>query len=127
VETKTFRQPGPELAKGDNSHEVFVRGEWMIFPGNRKRREPLDQARRNARDLSKWLTGSSPESVRVLPVVTMPGWFVYEEPAGDVRVFTASGLPKMIPYLGSGKQLSDEEIRQISDRIEAHCRNVEGG
>lgn len=127
VETKTFRQPNAELAKGDKGHEVTIRGEWMIFPGNRKRREPLDQARRNAQDLSKWLTGSSSETVGVTPVVAMPGWFVKEESACDVRVFTASGLPKMIPHLGNGKRLPDEKVRQISDRIEAHSRNVEGG
>jgi Nuclease-related domain len=126
VETKTFRQPNSELAKGDKSHEVKVNNDWMIFPGGYKTKKPMDQARRNAQDLSKWLSGSSLEAVSVTPVVAMPGWYVIEERTGDVRVFTASGLPKMIPHLGSGRQLSEEKVSQISDRIEAHCRNVEG-
>ncbi len=126
VETKTFRQPNAELAGGDKSHEVTVNNGCMILPGGFKTRKPMEQARRNAQDLSKWLTGSSSEAVRVTPVVAMPGWFVKEDPAGDVRVFTASGLPKMIPHLGNGKRLPDDTVRQISDWIEAHCRNVEG-
>lgn len=127
VETKTYRQPNAELAGGDKSHEVTIRGDWMIMPGDRKTRKPTDQARRNAVDLSKWLSGSAPESVRVIPVVAMPGWFVKEEAAGDVKVMNASALPKILPYLGRGTIVADDEIRRISDRIEAHSRNVEGG
>ncbi len=126
VETKTFRQPSAELAKGDKSHEVIVRGEWMILPGDRKTKKPMEQARRNAQDLSKWLTGSASEPVRVIPVVAMPGWFVRDDASGEVRVLNALALPKMIPKLGSGKALTEDEIQRLSDRVEAHCRNVEG-
>lgn len=126
VETKTFRQPNSELAAGDKSHEVTVNGGWMVLPGGYKTRKPLDQARRNAEDLGKWLTGSSAEPVQVVPVVTMPGWFVKEVAACDVRVFNASALPKMLPHLGNGVVLQESEIHRIADRIEAHCRDVEG-
>ncbi|MCB1133075.1 MAG: NERD domain-containing protein [Verrucomicrobiae bacterium] len=127
IETKTFRQPNKDLAGVDKPHEVVVEGDWLILPGGWKTKRPTEQARRNAEDLSSWLTGSSKRRIEVVPIVAMPGWFVREERAGDVKVISARALPKIIPYLGGKENLRLDEIRSINDRVEAHCRSVEGG
>lgn len=126
IETKTYRQPLREGTGWENNHKVRISGEELIFPKGRRTAEPIRQARRAAEDLSKLLTGSSTKVIPVIPIVAMPGWFVENDGVGDVRVVSAKALPKRIPYLGERGALSREEVRSISDRIEVHCRDVEG-
>lgn len=126
IETKTYRQPNGELPDGDESHKVRGDGDALLFPRGHRRGKPLVQARRNAEDLSRWLTGSSPSKVAVFPVVALPGWFTEEDAFPDVLVLNPKRIPKRLPKCRRGNGLSAEEVRIIADRIEAHCRNVDG-
>lgn len=126
IETKTLRQPLGDLEGDQKSHQVRLVGEELIFPKGYRTCRPVRQAKRAAEDLSQWLTGSSPKQVTIVPVVAMPGWFVEDDRTGEVRVVNAKALPMRLPYLGKGGSLNEEEIRRLSDRIEAHCRDVDG-
>jgi hypothetical protein len=56
----------------------------------------------------------------------MPGWNVIDDKTGTVRVLSGKPVAKLLPYEGTRGTLNEAEVRSISDRIEAHCRNVDG-
>lgn len=124
LETKTWRQPNGMLAEGSESHKVTASADQLHLPGGFRARKPAAQALRNAEELSKWLTGS--RAVPVFPIVVMPGWYVTDDKTGVVPVLSGKPVAKMLQREGKLGALTDSEVRSISDRIEAHCRNVDG-
>lgn len=89
VETKSRMKPGT----GQRNAHVGYDGKRLHFPDHVTHR-PLDQARHEARWLTKYLHEAVGESVRVLPVVALPGWYVDQRPGSheaDVIVLN----PKM--------------------------------
>jgi hypothetical protein len=126
LETKTYRQPNGELPEGHESYKVTASSDHLHLPKGYRTAKPMAQARRNAEDLSAWLSGSSPEKVPVVPVVVMPGWYVTDDKSGKVRVLSGKPVATLLPYLGKEGTLNDAKVRSLADRIEAHCRNVEG-
>lgn len=125
VETKAYRQPNGDFPEGDDRHRVRGDGDALLFPGGHRRRKPLEQVRRNADDLSKLLTGSSPRRVLVYPILAMPGWFTEEDAFSDLLVLNPKRIPQRISQRRNNV-LSSGEVQVIADRIETHCRNVEG-
>jgi hypothetical protein len=71
IETKSRRKPG----KGKQSANVDYDGKVLRFPDH-VTSKPLDQARHEARWLTDFLRGAARETVPVVPVVALPGWFV---------------------------------------------------
>ena len=126
IETKTRRKPNREARDEKVSHKVAYTGSALRFPSGYEDAKPIDQAQRNAADLSKWLTGSAAVPTQVIPVVVIPGWWVAREGRGQVRVLSGKELAKHLPGLGAIGKLTEVELRTIADRIEAHCREVEG-
>lgn len=90
VETKWRSKRG----KGSASAEVWFDGKALEFPGGRRDALPVEQATACARELSRYLGGTTGEPVSVVPVVALPGWFAKDRPgagAGIARVVN----PKM--------------------------------
>ena len=77
VETKSRKKP-PE--KGKKSAEVLYDGETLTYPGGIRERKPVEQASYQAEWLSKFLASGVGETVRVIGVLALPGW--YTPPAG---------------------------------------------
>ena len=71
VETKSRRKSGD----GKASANVEFDGKTLKFPSWAETR-PLDQARAQADWLANYLKGETGESVPVIPVLCLPGWFV---------------------------------------------------
>lgn len=71
IETKSRRKPG----QGKASANVGYDGKRLLFPGWNETR-PLEQASAIAAWLAKYLRDETGESVPVIPVVCLPGWFV---------------------------------------------------
>lgn len=89
VETKSRRKKGD----GQASAKVVYDGKSLQFP-EWVETAPLEQARAQARWLADYLRAETGDSVPVIPVVCLPGWFVTlgkEAHRGDVRVIN----PKM--------------------------------
>lgn len=74
VETKSRMKPGT----GQRSARVSYDGKRLHFPDHATS-QPLDQARHEARWLAKYLHEAVGESVRVFPVVALPGWYVDQQ------------------------------------------------
>lgn len=89
VETKSRRKPG----HGKQSAQVKYDGRALHFPDHVSSK-PVDQARAEANWLKKFLHGAAGETVPVVPVVALPGWYVtYGREAGRSEVKVVN--PKM--------------------------------
>ena len=120
LETKAWRKPiGPAQPQ-----KLQVTAEGIQKPGDIPRMDAIEQAKRNAATLSKWLTGNAPETVPVRPLVVVPGWYVVADDWRTCGVQTLSGLAGRLPGLTRSAGLSPREVQQLGDRIEAHCRTA---
>jgi hypothetical protein len=72
VETKSRRKPP---SRGSESAKVIYDGARLTFPQHTETR-PLEQAEAQAKWLERFLASGTCESVRIVPVLALPGWFV---------------------------------------------------
>ena len=73
IETKARAKP--QRGRGRDGAVVTYDGERLIFPGWEER-AALEQARRQAAWLGKWLTSAVGEPVTAHAALALPGWFV---------------------------------------------------
>lgn len=120
VETKgRMKVVDPAVRDG---HVVYSNGVELKFPAW-KESEPINQAERNSKWLSKWLASATGESVWVQPIVVLPGWLVNLNAAGGVPVLNPGQVLVYLRSLGTGR-LSERQIGQICHQLEARCRTV---
>jgi hypothetical protein len=113
IETKTRRKP---LWDGGKEYKVEFDGNALNFPHCRDT-FGVEQARRNAETLSKWLTKATGQRVIAQPVVVLPGWWVTCTGRSDVQVLSGKNLRKFfVGYVDAG--ISDALIQAISYQIE---------
>ena len=122
VETKGRTKPTSKNATADA--RVFYDGERLKFP-HKSETQPIEQAKRQAKWLANFLKKAVGEPVRIIPVITLPGWFIQsEEQKYNVRVVS----PKMIVAKLKGYQfkepLSEKLVKRIAFQIEQHCRDI---
>jgi membrane protein implicated in regulation of membrane protease activity len=113
VETKTFKK-----GKGKTSHIVEYDGQKLVCPEWRDAR-PVEQALRNAKHLSMWLGQSVGQPVRVVPVLTLPGWWVNQTGEGGVTVLNSKQIGGFVS--GRPSILSATSIVRISHQVEQKC------
>lgn len=121
IETKAWRKP----LGVDGEMKLRVSDEGIQLPGDKPRKNAIQQARRNAATLSRWLTGSASEKIPVRPLVVVPGWYVDAPGWKTCGVQTLRGLAGRFPGLQRHPDLSPQEVQQFGDRIEAHCRTAD--
>jgi hypothetical protein len=120
IETKGRGKPA--RATGSNYVVEHSSGE-LLFPGW-KEREPIEQARRNARWLEKWLTSAVGEPVAVKPVLAIPGWYIERKSPSDVAIINSTNVKS---YFTKAKTtgLSSKLVQQVVHQLDARCRDVE--
>ena len=120
VETKGRTKP----VKGDAKVNANVKydGTQLNFP-NWVEAEPVEQAKRQANTLQKWLSSSVGEVVEVKPVLAIPGWFVDRVGKGDVDVINGKNSAGYFNGVKS-QNLSDKLVSQIAHQLEQISRNV---
>jgi hypothetical protein len=121
VETKARSKPTSKDRKADA--KVKYDGKCLRFPKGTDV-ESLDQARRQAEWLSKWLRSAVGEAVKVRPVLALPGWFVERVASGGIRVINPKNFRSIAKTKG-GINLSDQMISRIVYQLERKCRDVE--
>lgn len=120
VETKA-RSKAPR-GGGAQGATVTYDGNVLDFPGWQER-EPLEQAKRQAEWLRRWLRSAVGEPVDVKPVLALPGWFVERKAPGDVIVIN----PRNATFLAEprGRQeLAAQMIQRVAHQLEQRCRDV---
>ena len=120
VETKARSKPTSKDRKADA--KVKYDGKCLRFP-NGTDVESLEQARRQAEWLSKWLRTAVGEAVKVRPVLALPGWFVERIASGGIRVINPKNF-RSISKPKDGDFLSDQMISRIVHQLEQKCRDV---
>ena len=121
VETKARSKKG----RGDRKAEARVTsdGRRLEFP-SWTTTEPIDQAKRQAAWLSKWLSGAVDAPVKVSPMVTIPGWYIERKTRDGVPVLNPKNVKS---FLDSKKEsvLSETMIQRICHQLEQKCRDVD--
>jgi hypothetical protein len=120
IETKVRRKP--LRSRHGPAHEVLFNGSELRFPDYTDPR-PLWQIRRSAAWLGRFLSDGTGTSVNVLPVLTLPGWFVQGRSSETIKVLN----PKQITSLICGRPttLSTPQIKRICHHLDEACRTVE--
>lgn len=122
VETKTKTKK--KEIKGKQTHKVTYDGKSLFFPDrpDSPHHAFLEQSRRNAKWVSKWLTDATGHPVKAQPVLVLPGWFIEIKKPGDVKVLNhnqvkaLAGVPTRAPLDTSG-------IDRIAYQVQQRCQN----
>ena len=94
----------------------------LEFPGWTET-QPLEQARRNAGWLGKWLSSAIGGSVRAQPVLALPGWYIDRKSRDEVAVINAKSPERYFTKAG-GAELTDKQVQQIRHQLDFRCRDV---
>jgi hypothetical protein len=124
VETKSFRKP---RGSDDKSHyKVAFDGTALRFP-DFVDTKAVEQARRQAQWLARYLRESLGQEIPVVPAVALPGWWIERADAArrsDVRVFTPMG--RGAEFLLDGEENLDLAKRSlIAQAISQKYPNVD--
>ena len=120
VETKGRAKP--DKNRGTEDATVIFDGQCLKFPGWREK-EPIEQAKRQAMWLAKWLSSAVGEDVKVTPVLAIPGWYVKREKPSDIFIFNGTNPQILIKY---GKYfMSDSLVKRLVHQLDQRCRTVQ--
>jgi len=121
VETKGRAKP--DKKGGTAEATVTFDGEALKFP-NGTERGYLDQAKRQATWLSKWLSSAAGDPVTVQPVLALPGWFIQRDKPSDMLIFNGKNPDLLLKWCRDDR-LSEATIKRIVHQIDQRCRDVE--
>jgi len=119
VETKAVRKPVGE--KGRTGYEVTHSRGRLFFP-HVTTSQPLDQAKCHADYLSEFIRSKVGLTVRVTPVVALPGWMVKDDGSETLVINPKRGA--MLRSKVQRKNISSNEAALIAERIEEFARDV---
>jgi hypothetical protein len=120
VETKARSKPTSKDRRADA--KVRYDGRCLQFP-NGTDVQAIEQAKRQAEWLSKWLRSAVGEAVRVRPVVALPGWFVKRVASGGISVINPKNF-RSIAKPKDGNILTEQMVLRIVHQLEQKCRDV---
>lgn len=119
IETKTYSKPDQGEPK------ILFDGQSIRIPGRQLERDPVKQARAQAKWLQELILETSGKQLPVRPVVVFPGWFVVptaEAKASDVWVLNPKALPAFIEH--SNTQLPDADVRLVTSHLSRYVRDA---
>ncbi len=121
IETKGRSKP--IKSTGEYAFKVTFDGKKLIFPDHEEV-APVEQAKRQAESLQKWLSKAIAEPVKVKAVISLPGWYVNTTKKTEIALINGK---KPESFFNSGKKglLTEKQIEQIVFQLESICRNVE--
>ena len=120
IETKGRAKPVHADGEG---HKVRYDGKQLQFPGWTET-APLEQARRNADWLRKWLSSAVGTPIEVKPVLILPGWFIERSSPAGVPVMNGVNCRNFF-MKQSAAPISEQLVKQIVHQLDARCRDVE--
>ena len=115
IETKWRRKPG---YSGRAAARVQFDGRQLMFPSHTESK-PVEQARYQADWLSDFLARGVGESVRVIPVLALPGWYIEHTDRSIKNDVLVSNCHNATFMVGDkfGPQLTDAMRKRIAHVI----------
>lgn len=108
--------------KEQPAHVVIYTGDALQFP-TWTETKPLEQIELNARQLAKFIEQAAAESLKVTPILALPGWMVKSNVSGVQRVLSHKNVQYAV--LNGQQVLSADQMKRICHQIEQKCRDVE--
>lgn len=122
VETKGRAKP--DKAGGSAEATVIYDGEALKFPGWVEKK-PIDQARRQAVWLAKWLSSAVGEQIAVQPVLALPGWFIdLKKTSPGLFIFNGKNPENLLKWTPDSG-LSEVLMKRIHYQLDQRCRDIE--
>ena len=117
IETKGRRKPNnsKNAEAKSKEHVVNLNGKILEFP-NYSDTNIIEQAVRQAKWATTWLSNATGEPITVSPVITIPGWYVKAISKPIVPVLATKSLSSQVPKL-IGQRLSPEQISRIAHQV----------
>lgn len=120
VETKARSRP---TTRGQSIGAIVeYNGRALIYPHGTDI-NTIKQAEQQASWLSNWISSTAGESVMVMAVVALPGWYVKRTSPDGIPVINPKQFRSLLKYVKS-KPLDDEVIIQIVLQFEKKCSNT---
>jgi hypothetical protein len=116
VETKTYSKP----EKGDS--KIVFEGETLLVNGRTPERNPIVQARAQARWLRELLAEGTGKRFPVMPVILFPGWFIEQgkDTTRDLWVLNPKALPEFLERQPNA--LAAEDVKLASFHLSRFIR-----
>jgi hypothetical protein len=118
IETKTRRKPLND--DGKKEFRVQFDGRALQWPWGFDG-HGIEQAKNNARTVAVWLTSATGETVRAVPILTLPGWLVERKaPSDGIHVLN----PKEIYQVCASQpeKITESQIQRIKHQLNQKCR-----
>lgn len=127
IETKGRRRPMSKEVDKRSRHKVTCYDGRLEFPSWTET-EVFNQANRQAKWTSKWLSSATGNPITAMPVIVLPGWYIERKERSQVPCIAGSfnSFKALVPKL-KGQTLSPSEIEAISHQIEQNCRTQDFG
>lgn len=120
VETKARSKPISKNRRKDAIVEYD--GRTLRFP-TKVETKPLEQAKRQAEWLSKWLSSAIGDPVAAVPVLALPGWYVKRTSPNGFSVINPKQMKSVLKH-HRGNALEDKQVSRIVHQLDQHCRDV---
>ena len=116
IETKTISKPARGEAK------ITFDGQALSVAGYQPSRDPVTQAKAQARWLKDVIKESTGRTVRIWPVVVYPGWFVEssQQNPPELWVLNPRGLPSFLS--NEPVRLSPEDVNLVNYHLSRYVR-----
>jgi hypothetical protein len=119
IETKTRSK--------QTEHKVNYDGKHLQFPPDFKESDSLNQSKANAKTLSKELQRRTGESVKVIPILTLPGWWINRQVSdAEVAVLNSKEIRRHInsaPEARLNEKLFNQMIGFLEEKAEIQPAN----
>jgi hypothetical protein len=122
IETKTRRKPVAQSG-GESSGTVAFDGSALEFPWGRET-FGIEDARRRADYLSRWLAKKLQVPCPVTAVLALPGWFVKRIKPSDLRVVSGREICQLFRRNSPAAVLDANMIGAVAALLDEKCRNV---
>jgi len=116
---KRKRDSKATSATQGKDYQLFYKDGRLCFPSWTETK-PIEQAERQAKWVSQWLTKATGQPVFASPVLVFPGWFVTSQTKPPFPILNHKQLVKTIPAVRT-QTLSQQQVDAIVYQVAQRC------
>jgi hypothetical protein len=116
---KRKRDSKSTSATQGKDYQLFYKDGRLCFPSWTETK-PIEQATRQAKWVSQWLTKATGEQIFSSPVLVFPGWFVTSQTRPPFPILNHKQLVKTIPAVRT-QALSQQQVDAIVNQVAQRC------